>query len=60
MTKKQWAILASSVVVAMAGVFVGAGIDATWNDLSAPHYIFGSLVSGGAAVGAFFSKAPSQ
>ena len=60
MTGKQWTILISSVVGAMGGVFLGAGADATWAALSAPIYVFGSVVSGAAAVGAFFSQSPSR
>ena len=60
MTGKQWAILISSVVGAMCGVFLAAGADASWGALSAPIYILGSVVAGASTVGAFFSKAPSQ
>jgi hypothetical protein len=58
MSGKQWAILIGSTVVAGAGVFVGAGADASWADLSAPQYVLGSVMSVASAVVAFFSKGP--
>lgn len=58
MTKRQWATLISVVIGAMGGVFLGAGSDASWEALTAPTYVIGSLVSGASAVGGFFSKWP--
>ena len=60
MTGRQWAILAASVVGAGAGVFLAAGADATWSHLSAPQYVLGSVVAMASAIGAFFSKSPTQ
>jgi len=59
MNKKQTAILILTVLGAMAGVFLGAGADATWAGLSKPIYIMGSFVSGAAAGVAFLSKGPT-
>jgi hypothetical protein len=58
MDKKQICILILTVVGAMAGVFLGAGADATWAHLSKPIYIIGSLVAGASAGVAFLSKGP--
>ena len=59
MDKKQVAILTLTVLGAMAGVFLGAGADATWAQLSKPIFIFGSFVSGAAAGVAFLSRPPT-
>jgi hypothetical protein len=58
MTAKQKAVLATVVIVAMGGVFLGAGADSSWDALSHPQYVIGSLVSGAAALGGFLSKGP--
>jgi len=58
MDTKQKVIMASVILVAMGGVFLGAGADASWDALSAPQYVIGSLVSGAAALGGFLSKGP--
>lgn len=58
MEAKQWAIAVLTVLGAMAGVFLGAGADASWSQLGQPIYILGSFVSGAAAGVAFMSKSP--
>ena len=60
MESKQWAILVGSAIVAGAGVFVGAGSDASWAALAAPQYVIGSVMAIAGSVVAFFSKSPSQ
>ena len=60
MSNKEWAILIGSAVVAGLGVFVGAGADASWGELSAPQYVLGSVLAVAASVVAFFSKSPRQ
>ena len=59
MTIKQKTIMASVVLVAMGGVFLGAGADGSWAALAHPQFVIGSLVSGAAALGGFLSKGPN-
>jgi hypothetical protein len=58
MEAKQWAIAVLTVLGAMAGVFLGAGAEATWSHLSQPIFVIGAFVSGAAAGVAFMSKSP--
>ena len=58
MTVKQWIVAVLTIMGAMAGVFLGAGADASWSQLTQPIFIIGSFVSGAAAGVAFLSKSP--
>ena len=58
MSAKQWAIATLTIMGAMAGVFLGAGADASWAQLSQPIFVIGSFVSGAAAGVAFMSRSP--
>jgi hypothetical protein len=58
MAPRQAVIGITVVVAAVGGVFLGAGADASWDALTAPQYIIGSIVSGAAALGGFLSKSP--
>ena len=60
MTGRQWGIMITTVIGAAGGVFLGAGADASWEALTAPMYVIGSIVSAASAAGAFFEASPRQ